>query len=60
MQPGPVGQPQVDVRGRVVESTPAQRGQPLGQPAHRVVVGEPHPGRLEPVTAVDEDVVRRR
>ena len=56
VHPGPVGQSQVDVRRRVVEPTPAERGQPLGQPAYRGVVREPHPGRLEPLTAVDEDL----
>ena len=58
MQAAAVGQPEVDERRRVVEPPPAQRGQPLGQPAYGVVVGEPHRRRLEAVAAVDEDLVR--
>ncbi len=61
----PSAQPHVDVRRRVVEPAPAQRGQPLGEPADGLLVGEPDggraPGRAPRSTedlagAVDQDV----
>ena len=39
---------------------PADGGEPLGESAHRLVVGEPHPGRLETRPAVDVDLARAR
>ena len=44
--------------GAVVEPATGHRRQPLGQPSHGLVVGEPHRGRLEAVAAVDEDLLR--
>ena len=60
MQPGAVGQPDVDARAGVVEPAPGQRGEPLREPADGVVVGEPDVGQLEPGAAVDVDLVRHR
>ena len=50
-----VGQPQVHARGGVVETAPAQRGQPLREPAHRLLVGQVDVRRLQAVAAVEED-----
>ena len=58
VEAGAVGQPEVDVRRGVVEPAPAERGQPLGEPADGLLVGEPDAGQLEPGAAVEVDVVR--
>ncbi len=50
-----LGQPAVDVRAGVVEPTAGRDGQPLGQPAHRGLVGEPQPAGFQAGAAVDPD-----
>ena len=52
-----VGQPQVGERRGVVEAPTGHGGEPLGEPPHRLVVGETYGGRLEPVATVDVDLV---
>ena len=46
VEAGAVGEPDVDVRTRVVEPAPTERGQPLREPAYGGLVGEPDVGRL--------------
>jgi len=48
-----IGKPHVGIRRRVVESPPCCRNQTLGEPAHRLLVGESHVHRFGAVTAVD-------
>ena len=60
MEPGAVGQPQVDVRRRVVEPPTTERGQPLGEPTYGLIVGERDVAQLESATAVEVDLIRRR
>ena len=52
-----VGQPDVDERAGVVEPPPAERREPLGEPAYGGLVGEPDLGRPQPLTGVDVDAV---
>ena len=47
VQPGPVGQGRVDERRGGIESPPGLRRQPLREAPDRIVVGEPHRGRLQ-------------
>ena len=56
VQPHPgVGEPAVDARARVVEAAARRQREPLGQPAHRRLVGEADAGSLEPGAPVDPD-----
>jgi hypothetical protein len=57
MEAGAVAQPDVDVRGGVVEATPAGGGQTLGEAAYRLLVGEADLGPLEACATVDVDLV---
>ena len=58
MEAGAVGQPQVDVRRRVVEPAPAKGREPLGQAPDRLLVGEADRGELEAGSAVEVDPLR--
>ena len=57
MEPGAVGQPEVDVRRGVVEAPATCRSETLGQPAYGLLVGEGDAGPLEPGSPVDPDLV---
>ena len=60
VEAGAVGQPEVDVRRGVVEPASTGGGQPLREPAHRGLVGEPDVGALQPRAAVEVDRSRDR
>ena len=60
VEAGPVREPQVDVGRGVVEPPTAGGGEPLGQSAHGLVVGKADAGPLEPGSAVDPHLARRR
>jgi hypothetical protein len=53
VQAGPVGKAGVNVRRRVVQATPAQGREPLGQPAHTLRIGKAGAGPDHPRAAVD-------
>ena len=57
MEAGAVAQPDVDVGGRVIESSPTRGGEPLGQPPHGLVVRERDVHPLQTLAPVDIDLV---
>ena len=58
VDPRAVGQSRIHVGRGVVEASSAGGGEPLGEPAHGVVVGEPHVDRVDAVAAIDPHLVR--
>ena len=59
VQPGPVGQPGVHPRPRVVQPSSRDGGQPLGEPPHRRGVREGDRGQLQAAAPVHPHPVRR-
>ena len=53
----PSASPDVGVRRGVVEAATGRRGEPLGQAADGGVVGEGDGGALEPLAAVEVDLI---